>query len=266
MKCNDCTNNNETYCPGDGQGYMIDTYNCRWPDGSIAQGGYSNAIRAHKQFVFGIPDAIKSEHAAPMLCAGLTVYSPLVRNQVGPGSRVAVVGIGGLGHFAVMFARALGAHVVAISHTPSKKEEVLAMGANEFISTHDNPGWAKSARLQPFDLILNTACSAFLDFKAIVSCLKVNARLIFLGLPKDEIKLPLMELCNRGASIGSSHIGTKAEAVSMLKLAAEKQIRPWIEVLPMNDCARAIERISKGDGRCFISQIKLTLSEVPLCA
>ena len=89
MNCNDCSHDNENYCAN----YMVDTYNSRWPDGSIAQGGYSTAIRAHQKFVFPIPDGIKSEHAAPMLCAGLTVYSPLYRSKVGPGSRVGVIGV-----------------------------------------------------------------------------------------------------------------------------------------------------------------------------
>ena len=129
MNCNDCSHDNENYCAN----YMVDTYNSRWPDGSIAQGGYSTAIRAHQKFVFPIPDGIKSEHAAPMLCAGLTVYSPLYRSKVGPGSRVGVIGVGGLGHFGIMFAQALGAEVFAFSHTASKKEDAHRMGANEFI-------------------------------------------------------------------------------------------------------------------------------------
>lgn len=226
---------------------MVDTYNCKWPDGSIAQGGYSTNIRAPEQFVFPIPEGLKSEHAAPMLCAGLTVYSPLFRNKVGAGSRVGVVGIGGLGHFGVMFAKAMGAEVVAISHSPRKKEDALKMGASEFVSTKEDPEWSKKYLNKPFDLILNTASSSAVDLPGMVAALKTEGRLICVGMPEDEIKLKVQNLAMRGGFLGSSHIGNKKEALAMLNLAAEKKIEPWIEILDMKDCSKAVERVSKGD-------------------
>ena len=249
MNCHACKHDNESYCVGDGYGYMIDTYNCRWPDGSIAQGGYSTAIRAHKQFVFPIPESIESKHAAPMLCAGLTVFSPLYRHKVGPGSRVGIVGIGGLGHFGIMFARAMGADaVVAISHTASKRDDALKMGATDFVLMKEEREWAAAFQEMPLDLILITAASSAVELTAIVSCLRVEGRLVCLALPKGDMQLPLMELCNRGASISSSHIGSKDEALRMLDLAAEKRIIPWVEVMDMKECSKAIERLEKGDG------------------
>lgn len=228
---------------------MVDTYNSTWPDGSIAQGGYSTNIRAPEQFVFPIPEGLKSEHAAPMLCAGLTVYSPLLRNKVGPGSRVGVVGIGGLGHFAVMFAKAMGAEVVAISHSANKKDDALKMGASEFVSTKEDPQWSKKYLNKPFDVIINTASSAAVDLPGMVSALKTEGRCICVGMPEDLIKLRVQDLAMRGAFLGSSHIGNKKEALSMLQLAAEKKIEPWIELVDMKECSKAVERVSKGDIR-----------------
>jgi hypothetical protein len=110
-----CKSDNENYCP-----HQVDTYNANYPNGDKAWGGYSSHIRAHERFVFPIPDSIPSNIVAPMFCAGLTVYSPMVRHGCGPGKKVAVVGIGGLGHFALMFGKAMGAEMSAITHSPSK--------------------------------------------------------------------------------------------------------------------------------------------------
>ncbi|PKI85429.1 Adh7p [Malassezia vespertilionis] len=236
-------------CIGDGEGYMVDTYNSIWPDGSIAQGGYSTNIRTPEQFVFPIPDGMKSEHAAPMLCAGLTLYSPLRRNNVGPGKRVGIVGIGGLGHFGVMFAKAMDAEVIAISHSASKKEDALKMGASQFIATKEDPNWFERFKNKPFDLIVNTASSAAVDIPAMISALKVDGSIISVGMPEDLIQLRVQNLAMRCSSIGSSHIGSKVEAMEMLKLANEKNVVPWIELIDMKDCSKAIERVSKGDIR-----------------
>jgi hypothetical protein len=110
-----CKSDNENYCP-----HQVDTYNANYPNGDKAWGGYSSHIRAHEQFVFPIPDSIPSNIVAPMFCAGLTVYSPMVRHGCGPGKKVAVVGVGGLGHFALMFGKAMGAEMSAVTHSPSK--------------------------------------------------------------------------------------------------------------------------------------------------
>ncbi|KAF8639289.1 hypothetical protein AX17_001600 [Amanita inopinata Kibby_2008] len=129
FKCAPCTTGNEQYCKNG-----VDTYNSKYPNGDVAQGGYSTAIRAHERFVFPLPKELSMEEVAPMLCAGMTVYSPLVRNGAGPGKVVGVVGIGGLGHYALQFARALGAErVVAFSHSPDKKDDVMEMGATDYV-------------------------------------------------------------------------------------------------------------------------------------
>jgi alcohol dehydrogenase (NADP+) len=142
-ECSSCTTGYENYCLGskDGKKGPVDTYNAKYPDGAAAQGGYSTAIRAHQQFVFPIPDAVTSEDAASMLCAGLTVYAPIARNGCGPDKEVAVIGMGGLGHYAVLWAAAMGANVTVISHSPKKKEDAIKMGAKHFIATGEDEKW-----------------------------------------------------------------------------------------------------------------------------
>jgi len=184
-----------------------------------------------------------------MLCGGLTVFSPLIRNGAGPGKRVGIVGIGGLGHFGVMFAHALGAEVVAISHSPKKKEDALKMGAKEFVSTAENPKWAEDYKEKPFDLIVNTASSSAIDLASILSVLRVHGRLISVGMPEDEFKIRIQNFAGNGCLMGSSHIGSKKEALQMLKLAADKGIEPWVEVMPMKDCSKAVKRVEDNDIR-----------------
>ncbi|KDN53332.1 GroES-like protein [Tilletiaria anomala UBC 951] len=256
MNCVPCWNDNENYCRGDGKKGVLDTYNSKYADGSIAQGGYSTQIRAHQQFVFPIPDAISSENAASMLCAGITSYSPLLRNGCGPGKRVGIVGIGGLGHklrfhspqYGVLFAAAMGAEVIAISHSPSKREDALKMGAKEFISTKETPNWAKKLAQNPLDLIVSTASSSAVDLPAMLSTLNVHGKLVFVGMPEDSFKdMRVQAFAGNGCFFGSSHIGSRKEVLSMLKLAADKEIKPWIEVLPMSRCSEAVKRVSDND-------------------
>ncbi|CDS82302.1 related to alcohol dehydrogenase [Sporisorium scitamineum] len=249
--CVPCKDDEEQYCQGDESTKkgLVDTYNAEHFCGTKAMGGYSTHIRTQQQFVFPIPEKIKSEHAAPMLCGGLTLFSPLIRNGAGPGKRVGIVGIGGLGHFGVMFAAALGAEVVAISHSPRKKEDALKMGAKQFVSTAEKPNWAEEYKKKPFDLIINTASSNAVDLVSIMSTLKVHGRLICVGMPEDEFKVRIQNFAGNGCLMGSSHIGSKKEALQMLALAAEKNIQPWVEVIPMKDCSKAVKRVEDNDIR-----------------
>ncbi|KAH8168091.1 hypothetical protein CIB48_g128 [Xylaria polymorpha] len=245
LKCPQCKNDNENYCPD-----QVGTYGSPYPkeadpDETVSQGGYSSHIRAHEYFVFPIPDAIPSHLAAPMLCAGLTVWEPLVRANVGPGQRVAIVGLGGLGHFAVMFANALGAEVTVISHSPRKKEDALNLGAKHFVSSGEE-GWAKPLAFK-FDFVLSAAdvlsAATLQDY---VSILKVGRKFHSVGLPDDPIReLKPQQLMSNSCSIGSSHIGSRQECLAMLKFAAEKKLIPEVETLPVSEkgCAEAIERV-----------------------
>ncbi|KAI0927884.1 hypothetical protein AcW1_005291 [Taiwanofungus camphoratus] len=247
MQCRACKSDNENYCLK-----MIDTYNDVYPDGVITQGGYSTAIRAHERFVFKIPDAVESRHAASMFCAGLTVYSPLRTNGVGPGTRVGVMGIGGLGHYAVLFAKAMGAEVWAFTHSPSKLEDAKKMGADHVISTHDEDFY------KPLEGTLDILISTIDVFrpdrplKSYLSMLFVHGKFINVGLPDKNNPLPTMhafDLQPNGCFIGGSHIGSKAECMEMLKLAAEKGVKPWIQEVPMSQAKVAVEAVRSGEVR-----------------
>jgi len=245
LKCPKCKSDNENYCP-----HMVDTYGAPYPkdvdpDETISQGGYASHIRAHEYFTFPIPDEIPSHMAAPMLCAGLTVWSPLVRANIGPGKKVAIVGLGGLGHFAVLWAHALGAEVSVISHSPSKKDDALKLGATEFI-TNDKEGWAEPYAFA-FDFVLNTADMTHqFDISQYLSLCKVNATFHQVGLPDEALPpiKPQMFMSN-GSSIGASHIGNRPECLAMLKLAAEKKIFPMVETVPISEagCKEAVTRV-----------------------
>lgn len=230
---------------------IVDTYNAPYPDGTIAQGGYSSHVRAHEYFTFPIPDNISSEDAASMMCAGLTTYSPLVRANIGPGKTVAVLGIGGLGHYGLLWASALGAEVYAISHSPSKKADALKLGAKHFIDT-SKKDWAKEYAFT-FDYILNAAdMTNTFNLTEYMSTLAVNGEFHNVGLPDKPLpELMAQDFAPNGAKIGGSHIGSRTEALAMLKLASEKNIKPIIETIDISEegCKKAVERVNNNDVR-----------------
>jgi len=200
-----------------------------------AQGGYSSHTRVYAQFVFLIPNNIPSHEAAPMMCAGLTTCSPLKRAGCGPGKKVAIVGIGGLGNFAIMWPKAMGAEVWALPHTPCKKDEVLKLGADHFVSTKDKD-WAKPFAFT-FNFMLNVAdMTNEFNLKTYMSTLAINGEFHNVRLP-DKLLPELMaqDFISNGSKIGGSHIGSKKEALGMLKLASEKNLHPMIEQIDISE-------------------------------
>ncbi|KAI5120603.1 hypothetical protein M0805_008079 [Coniferiporia weirii] len=242
--CKQCTSGIENYCPK-----KIHTYNAQHPDGVRTMGGYATGIIAHEQFVFPIPEAISSEDAASMLCGGLTVFSPLISNGIGPGSKVGIVGIGGLGHYGILFAKALGAEVYAFSHSLSKAEDAKKLGADHFIAT-SQPNF-HSAYETTLDIIISTRdAAAGFPFDEFLSMLQPLGKFILLGVPNENLPgLNAFSLVVRGVSFSGSHIGSKKDVARMLALAAEKNIKPWIEVLPMKEAKAAVEGMWNGKPR-----------------
>lgn len=245
LACPQCKSDNDNYCPR-----QVNTYGAPYPkeadpDETISQGGYASHIRAHEYFVFPIPESIPSHLAAPMLCAGLTVWEPLVRAGVGPGQQVAVVGLGGLGHFAAMLAQALGAEVTVVSHSPSKRDDALKLGAQHFVSSGEKD-WPKRLAFR-FDLVLSTAdvlqAEVLRDY---LSTLRVGGKFHQVGLPDEAIReLKPQWLMSNACSISSSHIGSRAECLAMLRFVAEKRLFPVVEAIPISEkgCAEAVERV-----------------------
>ncbi|CAI7654579.1 unnamed protein product [Penicillium discolor] len=245
-KCKQCRNDNETYC----QVEPMDTYGSKWADsGIVSQGGYSSHVRTHEHWVFPIPDALETNSVAPMLCAGLTAYSPLVRNGAGPGKKVGIVGLGGIGHFGVMFAKALGAETWAISRSRAKEADALKLGADGYIATAEE-GWEKD-HLYSFDLIINCANSSEgFDLARYLSMMDVHGRWISVGLPEEEGQvIKAQNLISNGVLIGASHLGSRREMLDMLQLAADRGLKGWVEEIAIGEegLKEAMLRMKKGD-------------------
>lgn len=186
-----------------------------------------------------------------MLCAGLTAYSPLVRNGAGPGKKVGIVGMGGIGHFGLLFGKALGAEVWAISRTRAKEADCRQMGADGFLATAEDD-WTKGHEMT-FDLIVNTANSfEGFDLDAYLSLLDVHGKWVSVGLPEGEgIKVRNQTLLSNGCFMGSSHLGSRRETLEMLQLAADKGIKTWLEELPIgaDGLKEAMARMEKSKAR-----------------
>ncbi|QRV87709.1 alcohol dehydrogenase [Ceratobasidium sp. AG-Ba] len=238
--CRSCLSGNENYCFKG-----VDTYNSLYPDGTMSQGGYGTAIRANHQFVFPIPEGLKSEHAASMMCAGLTMYSPLVQNGAGPGKKVGIIGLGGLGHYGVLFAKALGAEVYVLSHSPRKEEDAKKLGADHFIvSSKEN---LKKLR-GTLDLIISTVDVAEgFPLRDYMRALFIHGTFVNVGIPDAMLpQIGPFDIVGNGSRLAGSLIGSKKEATEMLKLAAEKNIQPWIQVIPMSKIKEAVEGMKAG--------------------
>jgi len=242
LTCQNCKADQENCCPN-----SVDTYGAPYKDGTISQGGYSSHMRAHEYFTFKIPDNIDTAIAAPMLCAGLTVYSPLVRLGCGPGKTVGIIGLGGLGHFGVLWASALGAEVYVLSHSPHKKDDALKLGAKHFIDTSKDD-WHKDHAFK-FDFLLNTADATHqFNLKDYFSVIKVMGKFHNVGMPDHPLQnLMLQDFASNGCYLGTSHIGNRPEMEAMFKLASEKNIKSWVETIDISEegCKEAVERVAK---------------------
>jgi len=242
-ECAQCRAGEEQYCDNPG---MVGTYNGVGRDGQPTQGGYSGAIVVDENYVLTIPDALPLDKAAPLLCAGITTYSPLRHWGAGPGKRVAVIGLGGLGHVAVKLAVAMGADVTVLSQSLKKMEDGLRLGAGEYRATSDPDTFEELAG--SFDLILNTV-SANLDLADYLGLLKLDGTLVELGMPEHPMEVPAAALIFGRRSIAGSLIGGIAETQEMLDFCAEHDVTPEIEVIEPDYLNDAYERVLASDVR-----------------
>lgn len=242
-ECSSCQADLEQYCLNG----MNATYNSVEKDGKTpTQGGYSNVIVVDENYVLRIPNSIPLDKAAPLLCAGITLYSPLMHWKAGPGKRVAIMGLGGLGHMGVKIARALGADVTVLSHSDKKREDALKMGAHHFVSTH-NPAVFKEYASK-FDLIINTV-SADVNMNDYFGLLKLDGALVVVGLPEKPLTIHPFPLVMKRRSYAGSLIGSIRETQEMLDFCAKHNIAPEIEVIPPQQINAAYERVIKSDVR-----------------
>lgn len=242
-ECEYCRAGEEQYCNNPG---MVGTYNGVGRDGQPTQGGYSGAIVVDENYVLRVPDAISLADAAPLLCAGITTYSPLRHWNAGPGTRVAVIGLGGLGHLAVKLAVALGAEVTVLSQSLKKMEDGLRLGASEYHATSDRDTFKKLRG--SFDLILNTV-SANLDLGAYLGLLKLDGTLVELGMPEHPMEVPAPALIFGRRRLSGSLIGGIAETQEMLDFCAAHGVTPEIEVIEPEYINEAYERVVASDVR-----------------
>jgi alcohol dehydrogenase (NADP+) len=240
--CENCRAGEEQYCTGGGGG----TYNHIGRDGTPNYGGYSTHIVVDENFVLRIPDGIDLDVAAPLLCAGITVFSPLNHWHAGPGKRVAVVGLGGLGHMAVKIAHAMGAEVTVLSQTLSKQEDGLRLGADKYYATNDRATFKELSRY--FDLIINTV-SATLPMGSYLSTLRLDGTLVNVGVPPEPLEVPVFALIGGRRSFAGSMIGGIAETQQMLDFCAEHGIGAEIETISGDQIDEAYDRVVGSDVR-----------------
>ena len=239
--CKHCLAGSEQYC-ANGATF---TYNTT-VDGTPTYGGYSQQIVVTENFVLSIPDGLELDVAAPLLCAGITLYSPLRHWNTGPGTRVAIVGLGGLGHVGVKLAAAMGAEVSVLSQSLKKQEDGLRLGAGHYYATSDPDTFTQLAN--GFDLILNTV-SADLKLGSFMRLLDVDGTLVELGLPTEPLKLYGIALVAARRSLAGSTIGGIAETQEMLNFCAEHGIGAEIEVISAPMLDEAYERVLASDVR-----------------
>ncbi|HEY0239662.1 MAG TPA: NAD(P)-dependent alcohol dehydrogenase [Friedmanniella sp.] len=240
--CEPCLAGEENYCDRG----MTDTYNSRDKYGEITQGGYSTSIVTDQHWVYRIPESLDLAAAAPLLCAGITLYSPLKHWKVGPGSKVAVIGLGGLGHLGVKLAVAMGAEVTVLSQSLSKQEDGLRMGAAQYFATSD-PETFKTLRRR-FDLVLNTV-SANLDLDRYLDLVARGGTFVELGVPIEPLSFKTGNLVAPRVSVSGSMIGGVAETQEMLDFAAGHGISTEIELVDADQINAAYDRVVASDVR-----------------
>ena len=248
--CTACMKNLEQYCTAG----MVTTYNGVGKDGIPTQGGYSNQIVVDENYVLRIPDMLSLDRAAPLLCAGITLYSPLMHWNAGPGKKIAIVGLGGIGHMGVKLAHALGAEVTVLSHSLKKQEDGRKLGADHFYATSDPETFEKLKGY--FDLIINTV-SAEIDWNQYLELLTLDGSMVVVGIPEKQIPVGSFSLVAGRRSIAGSLIGGIKETQEMLDFCGTNNIASEIEVIPIQQVNEAYKRILNSDVRYrFVIDLK----------
>ncbi|GHH86565.1 NAD(P)-dependent alcohol dehydrogenase [Streptomyces capitiformicae] len=241
-ECENCKAGTEQFCLKGN----VPTYNGLDKNGEPTYGGYSEKIVVDEKYTVRIPDGLSLDVAAPLLCAGITTYSPLKHWNAGPGKKVAVVGLGGLGHMGVKIAHALGAEVTVLSQSLRKKDDGLKLGADHYYATSDPKTFEELAGT--FDIVLSTV-SAPLDFGAYLSLLKTGGALVNVGAPEEPIALNLFSLIAGNKTLAGSMIGGIAETQEMLDFCAEHGLGSEIELIDASEINEAYERVLASDVR-----------------
>src|ERR671916_230841 len=255
--CRNCKEGEEQYC----ENHLVSTYNGTEKDEKTpTYGGYSTRIVLDEDYVLRVPPNLPLPNVAPLLCAGITTYSPLRRLKVGEGQRVGVVGLGGLGHMGVKLAASMGAVVTVFSTSPGKEQDARALGAHDFVVTRE-PGWSE-ALAGKYDFVLDCV-SAPHDINAYLNLLRREGALALVGAPEKPLEVGAFSLITNGRSLAGSMIGGIRETQEMLDYCAEEGISSDIELIPIQRIDEAYERTVKGDVRYrFVIDIASLNNEV----
>ena len=241
-ECENCRAGEEQFCTRG----EVQTYNSREYTGEQTFGGYSTRVVVDENYVLAIPEGVELDVAAPLLCAGITLYTPLTHWGAGPGKKVAVVGMGGLGHMGVKIAHALGAEVTVLSQTLSKSEDGKRFGADHYYATSDEATFAELAGT--FDLIVNTV-SADLDVQRYLALLRVDGSMVNVGIPVNPASVHAGVLAGGRRSLAGSKIGGIRDTQEMLDFCAEHRIGAEIETITVDDVNKAYDRVVDSDVR-----------------
>lgn len=238
--CRSCEDGLEQYCENN----LVMTYNGYEKDGSLTYGGYSNKIVVDEKYTLKVPENLELSHVAPLLCAGITTYSPIMEWKIGEGHRVGIVGLGGLGHMAVKIAASRGADVTVLSTSPGKEQDARDLGAHNFAITKNEETMKELA--ETFDFIIDTV-SAPHDYNLYLNLLKRDGTMILLGAPPAPAEVMAANLLFKRRRLVGSLIGGIQETQEMLDYCAEHNIVSDVEVIPMDYINEAYERMEKGD-------------------
>ncbi|MBH0121382.1 NAD(P)-dependent alcohol dehydrogenase [Rhodococcus sp. CX] len=241
-ECDNCRAGQEQYCLN---GHTL-VFGSRDRDDSFTQGGYSQMIVANEDFVVHVPESLDPASAAPLLCAGITVYAPLKRWGAAQGKKIGVVGLGGLGHLGVKMAKAMGAEVTVLSRTESKRTAALELGAHDYAATGDSETFTRLANT--FDLVLNTV-SAPIDINAHLGLLRLGGTLASVGVSTEPLPLNAFALMTNGRNIAGSQFGGIRETQEMLDFCADTGVTAEIELIPAERINEAYERVLSSDVR-----------------
>ncbi|KAJ1551274.1 hypothetical protein HK096_001999, partial [Nowakowskiella sp. JEL0078] len=224
------------------------TYSGVYEDGYVSQGGFADYYRCHSHFVIPIPDGLPSEIAAPMLCGGITTYQPLKKFGAGPGKKVGIIGIGGLGHYGLMWAVALGAEVTAISSSERKRKDATELlGAHHYLNSSDDAAVAAAAK--SFDIIICTAFGNDTDWNRLAGLVGGDGVFVVCGVPSKPLSIHAYTIISTQASIAGSAIGPPAMIEEMLQFAVEKNVKSIVEILPMGKVAEGLSQLNKSGAR-----------------
>ncbi|KAJ2875598.1 hypothetical protein GGH93_001473 [Coemansia aciculifera] len=240
--CNACSRDLDPHCSD-----CVATYNAKYADGHQAHSGYAEAVRVNSNYAFKIPAGIDPVYAPPLMCAGVTVFAPMLRKGVKKGDRVGIVGIGGLGHLAIQYASALGAEVVAFSHSPNKREECMKLGATTFVDV-SNKDEIDAVR-HSLNYLFITSDSQANQYNDYITWMTFEGQIILLSLPKGQMSFSPREFIIGEVAITGSLIGGVNVLKKTLEFSAEHNILPIIERFPMDKINDALERVNDGKAR-----------------